>query len=32
MGGAKGEHFCEVITYKELDDWLAGIMRTWKFI
>ena len=21
-----------VITYKELDTWLAGIMSTWKFI
>ena len=22
----------EVTSYKELDAWLAGIMRTWKFI
>jgi len=22
----------EVVTYKQLDDWLAGIMQTWKFI
>ena len=22
----------EVTTYKELDSWLADIMRTWKFI
>ena len=22
----------EVTTYKELDQWLAGIMKTWKFM
>ena len=27
-----GGFLYKVITYKELDDWLAGIMRTWKFI
>ena len=27
-----GGYLYEVTTYKELDIWLAGIMRTWKFI
>lgn len=27
-----GGYLYEVITYKELDTWLAGIMSTWKFI
>ena len=27
-----GGFLYEVITYKELDTWLAGIMSTWKFI
>ena len=27
-----GGFLYEVVTYKELDDWFAGIMRTWKFI
>ena len=28
----KGGYLYEVTTYKELDDWLAGIMQTWKFL
>ena len=27
-----GGFLYEVTTYKELDTWLGGIMRTWKFI
>ena len=27
-----GGYLYEVTTYKELDTWLGGIMRTWKFI
>jgi hypothetical protein len=27
-----GGFLYEVTTYKELDMWLGGIMRTWKFI
>ena len=26
-----GGYSYEVTTYKELDSWLAGIMKTWKF-
>ena len=28
----RGGFLYEVTTYKELDTWLGGIMRTWKFI
>lgn len=28
----KGGFLYEVVTYKRLDTWLAGIMQTWKFI
>jgi hypothetical protein len=28
----RGGFLYEVTTYKELDDWLAGIMQTWKFM
>jgi len=28
----KDGYLYEVTTYKELDSWLAQIMRTWKFI
>jgi len=28
----KGGYLYEVVTYKELDTWLGGIMSSWKFI